>query len=105
MPYASAVARDGSSGEFISHFTGVRMRIVGAGEFEMRLISMDEIETQTLVPFTLEETTNRQPFRLANFNQQRALLEGKTDQIDEFFKIDRIILFVKELWTDYPSVG
>jgi hypothetical protein len=105
MPYSSAVSAGGSSGEFISHFTGVRMRIVGDGEFEMTFISMDDTESQVLVPFTLEETTDRQPFRLANFKKQRALLEGKTDLINEFFKIDRIIIFAKELWTEYPSVG
>lgn len=105
MPYSSAVSRGGSSGELISHFTGVRMRVVGAGELEMRLLSLDEVETVTLVPFTLTETTNREPFRLSNFNQQRAMLELKTDQIDEFFRINRIIIYATELWTDFPSVG
>ena len=81
------------------------MRLVGEGDLQMRLLSLDEIETQTLVAFTMAATTNREPFRLANFNQQRAMLEVKTTVINEYFKINRIILFAKELWTDYPSVG
>jgi hypothetical protein len=92
-----------SKGELISHFTGVRMRVVGSGELEMKLISLDDVEEFEMVPFTLASTTNREPFRLANFNQQRALLEGKTDTINEVFRINRIILFCKPLWTDYPS--
>jgi len=105
MPYSSAVDRGGSSGENISHFTGVRMRLVGAGDLQMFFHSLDEVESQTLVPFTMAATTNRESFRLANFNQQRAMLEVKTTEINEYFKINRIIIFAKELWTDYPSVG
>ena len=102
MGYGSALSQ-GSSGESISHFTGVRMRIIGSGDLKMTFKSFDEIEEQELVPFSMSATTAREPFRLANFNQQRAMLEGYTDVIDEIFKINRIIIFAKELWSDYPS--
>lgn len=79
------------------------MRIVGAGDLQMQLLSLDSVESQTLVPFTLSSATNREPFRLANFNQQRAMLKGITTEKDEIFRINRIILFFKPLWTDYPG--
>lgn len=103
MPYGSAVGKQGSSGEFISHFTGVRMRINGSGNLQMRLLSFQDVSEQVLVPFVMQTTTKVEPFRLANFNEQRASLEGKTTEIDEYFKINRIILFAKPLWTDYPA--
>lgn len=103
MPYNSAVSGAGSSGEFVSHFTGVRMRINGTGNLQMRLLSFQEVRTQTLTPFTMALTTRIEPLRLANFNEQRASLEGKTTVINEYFKINRIILFAKPLWTDYPA--
>lgn len=81
------------------------MRVIGDGELQMKLISLDAIEEQELVPFTLVAATNREPFRLANFNQQRALLELKTTEINDYFRINRIIIYAKELWTEYPSVG
>jgi hypothetical protein len=102
MPYGST-ANHGSSGESISHFTGVRMRVTGSGNLQMQFQSLDEVETQDLVAFPLSTTTNREPFRLANFNQQRAMLKGYTTVKDEIFKINRIIIFAKELWQEFPS--
>ena len=93
----------GSGGENIVHITGVRVRVVGSGSLRMRLLSLDEVETQTLVPFTLAAATNRQPFRLANFLQQRTQLEITTTTINEHFRINRIIIFAKPVFTEYPA--
>ncbi len=92
-----------SRGESITHITGVRMRVTGTGNLDMELKSQDEIITQVLPPFAMANLTNRQPFRLANFQQQRAMLEISTDEINELFKINRIILFGGYLWNEYPS--
>lgn len=102
MPFGASPS-EGSGGENISHFTAVRMRVTGAGSLQMRLLSLDEEYTQTLLPFDLVSSTSRQPTRLCNFNQQRAQLEIKTTEIDEVFKINRIIFFVKEIYTSYPG--
>tara|TARA_R110000868_G_scaffold68110_1_gene201475 strand:- start:1792 stop:2106 length:315 start_codon:yes stop_codon:yes gene_type:complete len=102
MAYGSAISA-GSSGELISHFTGVRMRIVGSGSLQMTFKSFDSVETQALEPFTMAAATNREPFRLANFIQQRAMLEGYTTEKDETFKINRIVLFAAPMWNEYPS--
>jgi hypothetical protein len=102
MPAGTATTH-GSIGESISHFTGVRMRIVGAGTLEMSLHSLDDIKSFTMMPFTLAATTNIQPFRLANFNEQRAYFKGQTNGINKWFRINRIIVFSKQLYTDYPG--
>lgn len=93
----------GSKGENISHFTAVRIRVVGSGKLRMRMISDDEVVEQTLVPFTMAERTNIQPTRLCNFMQQRAQLEIKTTAKDEIFRINRIIIFAKETFSSYPG--
>lgn len=98
-----ATSTESSGGENISHFTAVRLRVTGSGSLKMRLLSLDEVRTSTLVPFTLTAATNRQPTRNCNFVEQRAQLEVKTTEIDETFRINRIILFVKELYSDYPA--
>jgi len=103
MPYNSAVSGAGSSGEFVSHFAGVRMRINGTGNLTMRLLSFQEVREQVLTPFGMSLTTRVEPLRLANFNEQRAMLEGKTTEIDEYFKINRIVLLAKPIWADYPA--
>ncbi len=93
----------GSSGELINHFTGIRMRVVGSGELEMTLFSPDAVNSSVLVPFTLSSTARLAPFRLANFIEQRVQLEGKTDTINEIFRINRIVIYAKPFATEVPS--
>lgn len=98
------VARShGSSGEYINHCTGLRMRVVGSGELELTLRSQDDIVNQSLTPFTLSSTDRTNPFRLANFIQYRMQLEGKTDTINEIFRINRIVLYVKPFAVEEPA--
>lgn len=80
------------------------MRVLGTGQLDMILFSLSETESQVLVPFTMSTATNREPFRLANFNQQRCMLKLGTDALDEQFTITRVILFAKEIWTSYPGI-
>lgn len=102
MPVAGSV---GTTSENITHFTAVRMRVYGTGSLQLRLLSLDEVKTQLLVPFALQAATNREPTRLCNFNEQRCQLEIKTTEKDEKFTITRILVFAKEIYTDYPMVS
>jgi len=87
----------------IQHCNGVRMRLTGAGSLQMRLLSLDAIDAQTLVPFTMSATTQREPTRLANFKSQRMQLEVKTTIIDETFRISKIIIFSKSVESEFPG--
>lgn len=98
-----AVLSGGSGGEIISHFSAVRIRVNGAGSLKLSLFSLDDVVSTTLVPLTMAATTNIVPTRLTNFQQHRASLEIKTTEIDERARINRIIIFVKEVFTEWPS--
>jgi len=87
----------------INHYHAVRMRVTGSGLLRMRLLSLDDIDTQTLVPFTMAATTQREPTRLANFKSQQARLEIKTTAMNEIFKIGKIVIFSKPVETEFPS--
>lgn len=102
MPKGAALS-GGSSGEIISHFAGVRIRVNGTGSLRLALFSLDDVANTTLVPLTMASATNIIPTRLCNFQQHRASLEVKTTGIDEVMKINRIIIFVKEVFTEHPS--
>lgn len=93
----------GSSGELISHFTGVRLRVVGFGDLNMRLISQDAVRDSNLESLTLQVSNRISPFRLANFMEQRAQLEIKTTEINHNFSISRIIIYSKPTFTMYPA--
>ena len=98
-----AVLSNGSGGEIISHFSAVRVRVNGTGLLQLALFSYDDVVSTTLIPLTMAPLTNIVPTRLANFQQHRASLEMKTVNIDEVMKINRIILFAKGVFTEWPS--
>lgn len=89
----------------IVHYTSVRMRIIGLGQLDMVMFSQDDIYSSTLVPFTMQATTNIRPTRLMNFQHQRAYLKGSTDLIGEYFSINKIVIYAKEVFSDYPNLS
>lgn len=101
MPFG--VPSQGSGGEGISHIVGVRYRVNGSGNLQTTLYSLDDVESQSLANIAMTSLTNREPTILANFIQQRTFLEMKTTDINATFKINRIILFVKDFATSYPQ--
>jgi hypothetical protein len=103
MSPAGSALSEGSSGESISHFAAIRIRFTGSGVLRMSVYSLDDVRSKTLVPFTLQPTNRIIPTRLVNFMEQRAAFEIKTTGIDERFRINRIVIFQKEVYTSYPG--
>lgn len=93
----------GSKREEIIHFAGVRMRVTGSGNLDLQFLSLDNVDTQTLAPIVMATTNAREPTRLANFISQRGMLKISTNAINESFKINRILLFVKPIWSSFPG--
>lgn len=102
MPLGT-ISSQGSSGENIIHIAGLRIRVTGNGNLKMKLYSMDNIISQSLVDMKMVAASNIQPIRLANFMQQRTYLEVKTTGLNETFRINRIILFAKSVFTMHPA--
>ena len=98
------MARKASASEgLINHYTGVRLRVTGSGVLKMNLYSLDSVNTVALPNLTMAATTAREPFVLANFKSQRAQLEIRTDEIDERFRISKIVLYMKPSETQFPG--
>lgn len=98
-----AILSNGSSGELISHFSAVRVRVNGTGFLQLALFSYDDVVSTTMIPLTMATATNIVPTRLTNFQQHRASLEMKTVNIDEEMRVNRIIIFAKPVFTEWPS--
>lgn len=96
--------RTGSGGgENEWHVVGVRLRVTGAGNLDLRLTDLDNGQIQTLVPLPMQAATRFEPTRLANIQSQRIRLEGSTDVIDETFRISRIVIYAKPVAVEYPQ--
>lgn len=87
----------------ITHFGAITLRVTGAGNLDLTLYSLDDVESASLTPLVLSAATNRMPTVLANFNQQRAQLKISTNEINEKFIIGEIIIYTKPVATSYPQ--
>ena len=95
----------GTSGEYEHHIVGVRMRVNGSGNLQMSLNSYQDVLVQNLVPFPMQVVTRIEPTRLSNFQSQRTRLVGEVRVIDEWFVINRIIIFGKPVAVEYPMLS
>jgi hypothetical protein len=98
-----AALSEQSLGENISHFAAIRIRLNGTGELKMKVFSLDDVRSKDLVPFQMATSTRIIPTRIVNFMEQRAAFELKTTSIDEKFRINRIVVYMKEVFTSYPG--
>lgn len=89
--------------EQILHFGALTFRLNGNGNFRMTLFSLDKVYTSILSPLAMSTTPGREPTRLCNFSQQRTLLRMETTGISEYMKVNRIVFFVKPIYSQYPA--
>jgi hypothetical protein len=85
--------------EGINHFGAVRIRVNGTGNLVPTFYTLDYKRSSQLVPLVMEDTTEWEPVRLANFKSQRAYLKFETLAINERFVVNRIIIYAKPLWS------
>lgn len=99
----ATVPQQAVQGENIVHYGGVRLRVNGSGNLRLTFYSLDDESSSALVPIAMQATTGREPLRLANFISQRGMLEFQTTAINETFRVNRVVVFQKEIWTSYPG--
>ena len=87
----------------INHFGAIRLRATGSGSLKMKLLSLDDVNNNEMVSLTMSATTNRELTRLCNFSEQRAYLELKTVNKDEYFIISKIVVYTKPVASEFPG--
>lgn len=94
-----------SGGENEHHVVAIRLRVIGTGNLQLDLFDLDDTRTQALEDVAMQATTRIEPTKLSNFQSQRIRLVGKTTEINEVFRINRIIIFAKPVAVEYPGGG
>ena len=97
------IASNQSAGEYIQHITCVRLRVTGSGNLKLKYYSLDNLRTYDLGSLIMSASPGRNLDRLCNVKEQRAYLEFKTTEINETFKINRIVTFMKPFAVQYPG--
>lgn len=94
-----------SSEEVINHYGAIRLRMTGTGNLKPTLYSFDKVKVLPLVAMPMVLKTNIEPTRLSNFTEQKARLELRITELNETFKVSKIIVFAKPVAKSYPSVS
>lgn len=92
-----------SSEEIINHFGMIRLRVTGVGNLRPTFWSLSNFAQDALVSMPMSLETDTEPDRLANFTKHRARLELRTININEEFKISKIVIFIKPVAKSFPS--
>lgn len=90
-------------GSNVIHFGSTRMRVIGSGELKQTFYSLDPSISQDLADITMSAVNNKEPARIANFVSQRSKLKIQVTAIDEWFKINTLIIFVRPIYTMFPE--
>lgn len=98
-----AALSEQSSGESTSHFASVRIRVTGIGQLRLAVFSLDELNSKVLAPLSMTEKARFSLTRIVNFTEQRASFEIRTQDKGDKFRINRIVIFSKEIYKSYPG--
>lgn len=88
--------------ENILHFGAVRLRVNGQFNLQMNLLSLDDDRTVDLKELPIKPRMGLEPTRRVNFKAQRSRLKIYTTKMNEYFSINRIIIYAKTSATSYP---
>ena len=91
------------SGSNVIHFGAIRIRATGVGKLRYQFQGYDDIVLENLVPHDLSNTNARELTRLSNFQGQAGKLKIEQTAKGEIMRVNHVIIFVKQLWTDYPG--
>lgn len=87
----------------INHYNLVRLRVRGEGNLRVIMSAEDDLPQTEFLAIPMTATTGRLRDRLINFQAQYASLTLKTSDFGDYFRIDRIVIFAKGLWNEYPG--
>jgi hypothetical protein len=98
-----AIASERSGGENIQHFSTIRIRATGEGTLRLAIHSLDIQNYKVLAPLVLQAYPRIQPNRLVNFVEQRASFQLSILDMDNYIRLNRIIVYMKEIYTSHPG--
>lgn len=103
MPFIETAQFGDGQSDNIIHYGAIRLRIVGSGKLRASFSGLDDSLSETLLAIPMSNSSGREFTRTANFKGQQAKLRLETDKIKEYVKINKIIIYMKEIWTSYPQ--
>ena len=103
MPFIRTALISDEQSDDILHYGAIKLRVNGSGSLDAKFLGLDDTTNQSLIAITMSNIPGKEPLRLSNFNGQKVRLELSTNEIDEIMRVNKIIVYVKQLYTEYAS--
>jgi hypothetical protein len=87
----------------ILHAGALRIRVTGEGSLQLALLGYDDIRTFDAVPLVMKTANAYEMTRLVNFISPEIRVKGFTSVKGERFRINRITVFVKPIYSELPA--
>src|SRR5688500_11614510 len=87
---------------FVNHLGLVRGEFSGEGSLLVTSFSLYQSAFKESAPVTLEEAPDKFAETLSNFKKQLMQVEFAVDEVDEWFNVSTIIVFIKPVESGYP---
>lgn len=97
MPFGGGASVGG--GENYNHYGAIRLRVNGSGHLNPSLLGLDGVVSFTCAVVALATTPAVEPLLLSNLITQRARVQLQTTSINDFVKVQRIVVFIKPQWS------
>lgn len=85
------------------HCGAIRLRVNGSGLLRGTLIGLDNVLTKDLPTITMATSPGVEPRVLTNFKNQRIRYKIYTNTINDYFEINRYVVFTKPLYVEGPG--
>jgi len=89
--------------EELLHAGAIKIRVVGQGVLVPTLYSLNKVNQMTTAFVTMQSPNPNEPLILTNFVSHRIMLRLETNHLNDQFRINRIILYVKPIYTSLPG--
>jgi hypothetical protein len=99
---AQLPVEDDSEGAIL-HCAGIRLRIHGSGTLKGTLYSYDAVRSENTPDYTMSSVPGVEKLLLSLFDAEKFYLKLYTQNIDEWFKINKIRIFLNKLWDELPG--
>lgn len=93
----------GNVDDIIQNFTGIKMRIKGAGNLILTVSGLDAVETQILQQPTLSATPGKPVFVGFNFNSERCSVKLRLTDASSYFNLTKFVIYLTPIWGDRPN--
>lgn len=91
------------AGGNILHFGSLRVRVTGIGNLKISILGYDDVLVQSRAGIPMKEQDAQEKVRLFNFISPEGMIKFETTEKGEAFRLNRITVFVKKQWTEYPA--